>query len=174
MNKPLHQFLAKRIDESGLTHREIADAIGYSRSNIVAMIKMGEMRLPISKIPALADVLGMERVELLRLALAEYQPEMLETINQVIREAVSENERRLLAELRKMIGGSVPALATAKQREKLKALAEALTDSGQAPPPSPRYADTTAMQGPGFGSWGSPSEDEDDPPSRPRPSKSKA
>jgi transcriptional regulator with XRE-family HTH domain len=138
MNKPLHQILARRIDESGLTQREIASALGYNRSNLVAMIKSGKMRIPISKIPNLADVLGIDRVELMRRALAEYQPEVLETLNQMLQEVVSESERRLLGELRKMINGPVPPLATAKQREQLKRLAAALVEMPETIKPHPR------------------------------------
>jgi transcriptional regulator with XRE-family HTH domain len=159
MNKPLHRVIANRIDESGLSQREIAAALGYSRSNVVAMIKAGEMRVPIAKIPALADILAMDRVELLRAAMAEYQPEVLETINQIIREPVPENERRLLAELRRMIGGPVPPLATARQRERLKALAEALAERVQETPLAQRRSNEPMTRGEDYGSWGDPQDE---------------
>ena len=57
-NPTLQEFLAYHIDRSALTQREIANACGYLRPNIVSMIKQGETRLPLERLGAMADVLG--------------------------------------------------------------------------------------------------------------------
>src|SRR6266496_1299395 len=59
-NPSLPQFLAFHIAKSGLTQREIAQACGFLRPNIVSMIKKGHTRLPLERLGAMARVLEVD------------------------------------------------------------------------------------------------------------------
>ena len=54
------QYLTRKIDAlRGLkSQKQIARELGYDLPNIVSMIKMGEARVPLEKVPALAKVLA--------------------------------------------------------------------------------------------------------------------
>jgi len=80
----------------GMTQKDVANAIGYDKPNIMVMIKRGDTKLPLTKIPALAKVLGIDPLHLLRMALNEYLPEVHDAVVTVTGEFVSENERKLL------------------------------------------------------------------------------
>ena len=69
---PTAEMLAKAIDESGLTQSDIADRVGLKHSNILTMIKQGITRVPIDRIPALAQTLGIDQATLLLTAIKEY------------------------------------------------------------------------------------------------------
>lgn len=96
----VHEFLERAIEISGKTQAEIARDIGYARPNIISMMKKGVTKVPIDKIPALSTSLGIDPVQLLRLAMHEYQPEVWETITKVMGEIPTADEVRALEALR--------------------------------------------------------------------------
>src|SRR5262245_24011879 len=97
----LHEVIARRIDETGRSQKEIAADLGYPKSNIITMFKQGQTKIPLNQIIPLADSLGLDRVWLLRTALAEYEPKLLAGIDMMLDRVATPNERVLLAELRK-------------------------------------------------------------------------
>ncbi|WP_248411263.1 helix-turn-helix transcriptional regulator, partial [Aliiroseovarius sp. S2029] len=56
---PTANNLSDAIDASGLTQREIADRVGFNHPNVLSMMKQGVTRVPLQRIPALAQTLGM-------------------------------------------------------------------------------------------------------------------
>ena len=71
---PTARFLADAIDASGKTQRQIAREIGYAKPNVLSMMKHGETRIPLEKIPALAKACDVDEQLFMRTALLEYQP----------------------------------------------------------------------------------------------------
>lgn len=67
--------LEKAIALSGKTQREIAAKVGYANPNVISMMKQGQTKVPIEKIPALAAATGTAPGPFLALALKEYMPE---------------------------------------------------------------------------------------------------
>ncbi len=45
---PTAQMLARAIDESDLTQREIADRVGVNHPNVLSMMKQGLTRVPLA------------------------------------------------------------------------------------------------------------------------------
>lgn len=80
MFSPTANNLARAIDASGLSHREIADRAGFSHVNVLTMIKQGLTRVPLYAIPALAQTLGMDEQEFLNIAIQEYHPGVSEVL----------------------------------------------------------------------------------------------
>lgn len=62
---------------------QIAIETGFTRSNVLTMIKQGRTRMPMDKIDAFAKACGRPPEKLLRTALREYQPELAHCIGQV-------------------------------------------------------------------------------------------
>lgn len=52
---------------------ELASECGWESSNVLSMILNGRMRVPMERVPALAQVLGLDRAELLAVLLKEYR-----------------------------------------------------------------------------------------------------
>jgi hypothetical protein len=81
----LHQLLRRRLEEiPDLTNVAIARALDYPQPNVIAMILKGKMKLPVAKVPAMARVLEVDPVWLLRVTLREYEPAVLEVLATVM------------------------------------------------------------------------------------------
>src|SRR5579883_398804 len=101
------RFLAKRIDElTGRKSRlDIARALGYENPNIISMFKTGDTKVPLDKIPALADALEVDVGELLRLGLEAYWPEKLAVIQKAL-VPITQPEAAILGAAREAAGGT--------------------------------------------------------------------
>ncbi len=95
------EFLQQRFDliKNHTNQRDIAKKLGYQRPNIISMWKRGETKVPLDKIPALAEALGVDPAKLFRLAMLQYWPAASDTVNKVFGGVVTEEE----TELRKII-----------------------------------------------------------------------
>ncbi len=97
-NSVLARFIDKRIDElRGVkTQREIADAAGVKRPNIVSMFKTGETQLPLERIPAFARALDADPAHLFRLGMHDRWPELGAVIGEKFgRRLASANEEAI-------------------------------------------------------------------------------
>ena len=81
---PTAMKLSRAIDSSPLTQREIATRVGFKKSNIISMLKTGETRVPLNRIPALSAILDMDEREFLMLAIEEYHPGVHEVLTEVL------------------------------------------------------------------------------------------
>jgi len=70
--------LSNLIDASGKTQREIAQEAGFASQNIISMIKNGDTKVPLNRVPALAASLGVEPQDLFADCLEAYEPELFE------------------------------------------------------------------------------------------------
>jgi hypothetical protein len=77
-------FLNDAIRRSTKTQKEIARDAGFSRPNILSMLKTGETKMPVARVPAPSRALNVPAAELLRLCLSEYEPEILKVIDEVL------------------------------------------------------------------------------------------
>ncbi len=77
-------MLSEAIEQSGMTQREIADRVGFKSPNIITMLKKGDTRVPLNRIPALAQALGMDERDFLITAIAEYHPGVHEVLVDVL------------------------------------------------------------------------------------------
>jgi hypothetical protein len=98
----LCKFLTKRINAlaSIKTQREIASEVGYDRPNVISMIKSGETKLPLDKVPALAKALQVDPKHLFRLALDQQHPEAARIAHELFGNVVTENEMLLIRKFR--------------------------------------------------------------------------
>lgn len=71
---PTANMLASAIDNSGLTHREIADRVNFKDASLIAELTSGELRVPLERVTELALTLGMDERKFINLAIEEYFP----------------------------------------------------------------------------------------------------
>lgn len=109
---PFVQRIEALINETPKTQRELAAKLGYERPNIITMFKQGTTRLPAGKVALLAEATGEDPVELIRMWLEEYEPDLLAAIEMHQRLLLTEVERALIMTLRRCrSGGSSPTRA---------------------------------------------------------------
>ena len=89
----------------GLSDQDLCTAIGFERTIALTLIKAGTMRMPLTKIPALALVLELDAVDLLKTVLQETAPDLLQIITDVFNPLhLSATEVNLIRHLRELSG----------------------------------------------------------------------
>ncbi|MEW9919517.1 helix-turn-helix domain-containing protein [Marimonas sp. MJW-29] len=73
---PTARHLYDAIEASSKTQKEIAKDAGFASPNILSMMKRGETKVPISRIPSLSQALDIDPGEFINIALHEYDPEL--------------------------------------------------------------------------------------------------
>jgi len=109
--KPGQRFLKtieRLIGGSERSQREIADALGYERANIISMFKTGVTRVPLDKVPALAHAVDADPAYLVNLWLEDYAPELKRVVDENAGMPLSRTERSWIANLRRMFPGGLP------------------------------------------------------------------
>ncbi|MFD1194734.1 helix-turn-helix domain-containing protein [Seohaeicola saemankumensis] len=97
---PTAMMLADAIEKCELTQREIADRVGFKHANIISMLKTGETRVPLDRIPALSQTLGMDERLFLMIAIEEYHPGVHEVLVDVLGLPLSDAELGILTMFR--------------------------------------------------------------------------
>lgn len=88
-----------------LTDQQLSDALGFERQIALTLIKTGTMKMPLTKIPALAKALKLDAVDLMRTALHESSPELSEAIAEVFDPMrLTATEVNLINHLRRLSG----------------------------------------------------------------------
>jgi predicted XRE-type DNA-binding protein len=95
-------YLSRAISLANLKQREVAEAVGYRKPNVISMMRLGQTKVPIEKIPLFAKALGVDPAQITRLALIEYMPEVWAAIEQTLGEVVTEREKKFLKILREI------------------------------------------------------------------------
>lgn len=78
------QLMQRRQNEMGTTDHEIAVALGYDHDRVIEMLKRGTLQFPLNRVIELATVLDVDATAVLRLALSESNPVLLNVIEQVM------------------------------------------------------------------------------------------
>jgi len=84
------------IERSGKTQREIAEEMGFTKPNVLSMIKNGQTKLPLEKAAALAVACGGDPVFLVRLVLSEYHPAIWSALVAALGLPLTQSERCIL------------------------------------------------------------------------------
>jgi hypothetical protein len=108
----LAQFLDKRLNEfkGTTTLAEIARKMGYPRDHVIAMFRSDQAKVPLDKLPALAQALEVDVGHLMRLSLEQYWPDKTDAITKVFSRVVTDNEFALIQEIRKRTNDADPKL----------------------------------------------------------------
>lgn len=118
-------YIKLQIAVSGVSQKEIAEALGYDNPNVITMFKQGKTKVPLNKVGPLATVLGVDPVHLLRLVMTEYCPDTWQAIQHLIgRSLISTNEMALIEVVRKACGAVDLELKDKAERSALAAIVE--------------------------------------------------
>lgn len=99
-------FLAHRQAQLGLSDETLAAAAGYTRPNVISLMKAGTMRMPVNKVKEFAAALRTSHTELLRLVLSESAPELWTAISDLLPLGdVSATEVNLIRHVRSLTKG---------------------------------------------------------------------
>jgi transcriptional regulator with XRE-family HTH domain len=104
----------------GMTQKELAEKVGFPRPNFVSMIVKGHAKLPLERVKATADALGISSTYLMRLVLGEDHPELLKVMEEVFGHMVTGNEFAIISHIREVSGYSDPGLGGKDTKRLLK------------------------------------------------------
>jgi Helix-turn-helix. len=123
-NTRLALFLAKRIDElrATKTQVEIAEQAGFTTANMISMLKNGDTKLAVDRVPQMAKALDVDPAYLLRLTLEQAMGETAaRAVTEIFGSPITTNERGWIAEIRDASGDTDPRL-TARSRAALRGI----------------------------------------------------
>lgn len=113
------EFIRKRIKElqPRKSQKEIAAEAGYANANNLSMIKTAESKLPLERVPALANALECDVVHLFKLAMLQYfEDDAIKAFRGAMTADYTDNEKHWIAQLRKLSKGSDPECTPFQQR----------------------------------------------------------
>jgi hypothetical protein len=97
------------INASSKSQRQIAYEIGYDKPNLITMFKQGSTRVPAEKVPALAESLEVDPINLLRMWMEDYSPELLTVIEANMGMLLSRTEKIWVNNLRQRFPDGLPS-----------------------------------------------------------------
>lgn len=117
----LQEFMAKQLLASPLSQKEIAEIVGFKNQNVITMIKQGDLKLALDRVPAMARALNCDPKHLFRLALEQsWSEDTMRDIGEVLDTGLSANERKLLEIYRATTNNQDPEI-TPELQERLEA-----------------------------------------------------
>lgn len=93
---PTAQMLNEAIENSPLTQAEIAKRAGFPNPNVLSMMKNGLTKVPLARIPMLADALEIDRTPFIECALEEYYPEVHDVLTEMLGFPLTPDEEELV------------------------------------------------------------------------------
>lgn len=104
-----HQLLANQQALVGISDQELANALGYGSAKVIQMFMSGNMRVPFTKVPELANALDINPGLLMRHLLQDTDPALLHAVEHCVGAlCLSEGEQKLIAAIRKANPGKEP------------------------------------------------------------------
>lgn len=97
-------YLEHILAASGKTNKDIAQEIGYESPNILSMLKSGDTKVPLARIPAIAKATGTDPKVLLDLCLEAYHPELHGVLSELAPSMlISKEELQLVRFVRRVL-----------------------------------------------------------------------
>lgn len=125
------EYISWQIQLCGKSQTEIAREVGFDKPNVITMIKQGKTKVPLAKIGSFAKALEVDPVHFMKLVLAEYLPDLLETIQTITNQPViSQNELEFISVIRSANVVN-PKLRTDVEREKLRKFVDTLKSDNE-------------------------------------------
>lgn len=94
-------LLEKITSTSSMSQREIAEAAGFKNQNMITMLKQGDAKLSIDRVPAMAAALGVDPLHLFHLALEQfYSEETIKALKDILPPELTPAEKQLIDTVR--------------------------------------------------------------------------
>ncbi len=111
------QFLEAVINASDKQQHEIAEEVGFAKSNMVSMIKLGKAKVPMDKARKIARSLGLDEKDFFLRCLEEYLPSIHQEVVEILDQpALTENEIDIINRIRS-VRPENPGIETPEQEE---------------------------------------------------------
>ena len=90
-------YLALQINASDKQQVTLAEECGFTRPNMISMLKSGGTRVPLATVDLIAKALHIDPMHLFRMVLNEYYPELLQIVERLLGQTpLSRNELSLI------------------------------------------------------------------------------
>lgn len=97
-------YIEHILAASGKSNKDIAKEIGYEAPNILSMLKSGDTKVPLARIPAIAKATGTDPKVLLDLCLEAYHPELHRLLSELAPSMlISREELQLVRFVRRVL-----------------------------------------------------------------------
>lgn len=109
-------LIDKRVNQlkGRKSQKDIAQIAGYKNQNMISMLKLGEAKVALDKVPTLAKALEVDPAMLFRIALEQFfEDTTLVAVNEIFGTVVSKNEAEILSFIRSISGEDDPQLTDA-------------------------------------------------------------
>lgn len=115
------RYIRTKIEASEKSQRELAEHVGYNNPNMIAMLKTGNVKLALDRVPAMARALKIDQLDLFKIALTQfYDEDASKALLGIIEAGISPVEREILEIVRASSNGA-PEL-TEERKKKLTEL----------------------------------------------------
>ena len=107
------QWLSDQQSIANMSDQDLADALGYRSAKVIGMFKTGQMKVPLNKVPQLANALATSPASLMRRLLHDADPGLLHVVELCMGSlCLSDGEQMLIEAIRKADPGSEPVTVT--------------------------------------------------------------
>ncbi|SDF12093.1 hypothetical protein [Limimaricola pyoseonensis] len=93
---PTAEFLKLALANGDLTQRKIAQKAGLPKPNVLSMMKTGETKVPLNRIPARAETCEVDAATFIRIAMTEYHPDIWRVLREELGGNLTESEVELV------------------------------------------------------------------------------
>ena len=132
-NKPksVADYLNWQINLCGKKQLEIAEEVGFSKPNIITMIKQGKTKLPLDKIGKFAKAIEVDPIHLFKMCMQEYMPDPWKEVEKMINQPVLTLNELEFIEIMREANVTNPRLHTEAERLKFREFVETLHSDNQ-------------------------------------------
>lgn len=110
------KYILKLLMESPKSQKEIAQAVGFKNPNMITMLKQGDVKLALDRVPLMAKALGVDQVDMFKLALTQfYDDTSVKMMVGLLEAGLSTAERDILRVIREAAGDAPPALTQERE-----------------------------------------------------------
>ncbi len=112
-------FLSSLIENSGKSRKEIANESGFGKPNTISMLKTGDTKLPLARLGSFAKSVRTDPVQLLKMCLREYYPDVWDAITCYLDASLTSDELRVIKALRSATQSPYLVSLNVEEREHL-------------------------------------------------------
>lgn len=128
--EPFHQYMERKINESPIKQKEMAEELGFLTPNIISMFKQGKTRIPLYKIAGFAKLLNLDPIMLFRKATSEYEPELMKTLDELFSsEMLTKNELNIIHEIRRLSNNTDPGITGINHKAAIEEFVRVITST---------------------------------------------